>query len=109
MLCNSQKSNRDNSDFRELTAKYEKGETDCHLCREQATANMRNDMAIAIDDKYLVVKNHTLVTPIRHVPSFFELGTYVRKCCFLLIYDVRRWIQENDSCERQFNCAFGEF
>jgi hypothetical protein len=47
---------------------YEKRETDCHFCREQANAKMRNDMGIAIDGKYLVVKNHTLVTPLRHVP-----------------------------------------
>ncbi len=46
--------------------------------------------------KYPIVKNHSLVTPLTHIQSFFDMGTYERKCCLLLIDDVRKLIQEKD-------------
>jgi diadenosine tetraphosphate (Ap4A) HIT family hydrolase len=47
--------------------------TSCPFCAlPAARVFLRNNFAIAIRDAYPVAPGHTLVIPLRHVPSFFD-------------------------------------
>ncbi len=67
---------KDDTDFREWDSMYAIKDEKCPFCNSKSTLITRNNMAIAFEDKFPVTKNHTLVTPIRHVSSFFELGSF---------------------------------
>jgi hypothetical protein len=54
------------------------------------------------EDRYPVVKDHSLIVPIRHIYSFFNLGTAEQKTCFKLLEEQKdglkkrlfnKWIQ----------------
>lgn len=109
--CNAQKMDKDNTDFRKLRSIYEKREKDCPLCNIDILSSDiidKNGSAIAIEDKYPVVKGHALVTPFRHVSSFFELGSFEKRSCILLIENVRKKIMENDKTITAFNVGFND-
>lgn len=85
--CNSQKMDKDNTDFREWNTIYNnKREKNCPFCNLDISSSKiiinKYDTAVAFEDKYPVVLNHMLVTPLRHVSSFFELSLFEKRCCF---------------------------
>jgi hypothetical protein len=67
---------KDDTDFREWDSLHEKKDEKCPFCNLKSGILIRNTAAIAFEDKYPVTKYHTLVTPLRHVASFFNLGSY---------------------------------
>lgn len=69
--CNSQKMDKDDTDFREWHSIHAKKEQNYPFCNLQFTLIPRNSVAIAFEDEFPVTKNHTLVTPLQHVSSFF--------------------------------------
>jgi diadenosine tetraphosphate (Ap4A) HIT family hydrolase len=61
---------------------------------------IKNSLAIAFEEKYPVTEGHMLVSPLRHTPSFFDLGASEQKACFLLSEQAkerRSCIQTRDS------------
>lgn len=106
--CNSQKMDKDNTDFREWSLMYENRDKNCPFCNIQTSSEIRNSMAVAFEDKYPVTKYHTLITPFRHTPSFFDLGHYERNCCFLLIDEVRNLIMKKDRSVTGFNIGIND-
>lgn len=109
--CNAQKMDKDNTDFRKLRSIYEKREKGCPFCDiNTSSSNIidKNDSAVAFEDKYPIVKGHVLVIPIRHVPSFFELGFFEKRSCLLLIENVRNKIVEYDKTITGFNVGFND-
>lgn len=106
--CNAQKMDKDDTDFRKWNSMYENRKENCPFCKIHSSAMAENSMAIALEDKYPIVKNHTLVAPLRHAPSFFDLGTYERKACLLLIDEVRDIIIRRDKTVTGFNIGLND-
>ena len=106
--CNSQKMDKDDTDFREWDSMHEKKEENCPFCNLKSTLVTRNSVAIAFEDEFPVTKNHTLVTPLRHVCSFFELGSYEYNACCLLINELKNIIIKNDNTVTGFNIGIND-
>jgi ATP adenylyltransferase len=64
--CNAQKMDKDSTDFREWSSN-DNIDKNCLICERKFEIIMKNETAIAFEDKYPIVKNHILVAPIRHV------------------------------------------
>ena len=95
---------KDNTDFREWNTIYNKREKNCPFCNMDITSSKiiinKYDTTIAFEDKYPVVSNHTLITPLRHVSSFFELSSLEKRCCFLIIDELKMILQDKDKTIR---------
>lgn len=64
--CNAMKRDRDDTDFREVRASYEKREPGCPFCEIlQDRIIAANELAYAVRDAYPVTDLHTLVIPRR--------------------------------------------
>ena len=65
----------------------------CPFCTfPDARVVLRNDSAIALADGYPVSEGHTLVVPIRHVASLYELEAQAVAEVWELVGDVRRML-----------------
>jgi ATP adenylyltransferase len=106
--CNAQKMDKDSTDFRQWNLTEDKKDENCLFCKRNLKLIKMNDTAIAFEDKYPIVKNHTLVAPVNHVASFFDLGSYEKNACVLLVEDVRRKILEIDKSVTAFNVGFND-
>lgn len=109
--CNAQKMDKDSTDFRDLDKIYEKRQKECPFCNITISSfNIidKNSSAIAFEDKYPVSRGHTLVIPFRHISSFFELGSFEKRSCLLLIDNVRNKILESDRTITGFNVGFND-
>jgi diadenosine tetraphosphate (Ap4A) HIT family hydrolase len=67
-----------------------------------------NETAFAFEDKYPVVKNHTLIAPTKHASSFFDLGSYEKNACLILVEEIRKKILEIDKTVTGFNVGFND-
>ena len=73
-LCNQNKNNTDETDFRSWPEFYEKRDSACLFCNEaEERAIEENELAIVFADAFPVTEGHTLVIPRRHVASYFDL------------------------------------
>ena len=75
--CNTNKGNRDKTNFNELEKLYAHREKDCLFCKLQSTDRGRiveeNTLAYAIRDGFAVTEHHSLFIPKRHVMDYFGL------------------------------------
>ncbi len=74
--CNSQKNNRDNTDWRIIRKMYDHRAPDCIFCSFQSDhkkIEAENSLAFAIKDGMAVTSGHTLVIPKRHTSQYFDL------------------------------------
>lgn len=101
--CNAQKQNKDDTDFRDWPKLYDVRDKECVFCNQESRALIKNSLAMAFEDKYPVTKGHTLVSPLRHTQSFFDLGSSEQKACFLLLEDAKKRITQEDSTVTGFN------
>jgi ATP adenylyltransferase len=107
--CNSQKRDLDDTDFRSWKNLYETRNKSCTFCNlESRSIKANNLLAIAFEDRYPVTKGHTLVTPRRHVESFFELASGEHKACLNLLEDMKADIVERDPKVSGFNVGINE-
>lgn len=106
--CNSQKRDLDDTDFRLWKELYSTRDPNCVFCKTEPTIKVRNSLAFAFLDNYPVTQNHTLVSPIRHAASFFELGSAEQKACFNLLDTVKKEITEKDSTVTGFNIGVND-
>lgn len=100
--CNSQKGDRDSTDFRLWKDMYQNREKSCIFCK-QDKIEMKNTLAFAIKDRYPVTPLHYLIIPKRHVSSFFELGSSEFKACLNLLEETKRKIFDKDKTVTGFN------
>lgn len=63
---------------------------------------------MASEDKYPVTANHMLVSPNRHVSSFFNLGASEEKACILLVDDAKKKIVREDTTVTGFNVGIND-
>src|ERR1044071_6916899 len=99
---------KDDTDFREWDSMHTKKLENCPFCSVTSNKVAGNNVAIAFDDRYPITKYHTLVTPLRHVESFFELGSYERNACLLLIDELKNIIMEKDRTVTGFNIGIND-
>lgn len=72
----------------------------CPFCSlPEARVLARNRHAIAFRDAFPVAEGHTLVIPVRHVPSFFDTTDEERTSMFELLDEAKEQLQ------RQFSPA----
>lgn len=75
--CNAQKGNRDDTDFREIEAIYQRRDNTCPFCQAQTVGERKildgNHLAFVLEDAYPVTLGHMLIMPKRHEPNYFEL------------------------------------
>lgn len=84
-----------------------KKEKDCPFC-EISNIIAKNSLAIALADKYPIAKDHTLVIPLRHTPSFFDLDSHERNECLSLVDEMRQMILKKDDTVTGFNIGIND-
>jgi len=66
----------------------------CLFCTEPRGVSRKNELAYSARDSYAVSPGHTLVSPRRHVASFFELTPEEINACMELINEERKLLDE---------------
>jgi ATP adenylyltransferase len=75
---------------------------------ELSSIKTKNSLALSFDDKYPIVKGHSLIVPLRHVNSFFDLSSAEQKACFTLLEDTKRLVARKDSSVSGFNIGVND-
>lgn len=63
---------------------------------------------MAFDDMYPVTKGHMLVSPLRHTPSIFDLGTAEQRACLVLIENLKVIASKKDPTITGFNLGVND-
>jgi len=106
--CNSEKRDRDNTDFKAWKKKFEERDRSCMLCKLEGSSKENNLLAFTVDDAYPVTKFHTLVCPRRHVKSFFDLVPAEKNHCLELIERIKTKLIEKDKTISGFNVGVND-
>jgi ATP adenylyltransferase len=105
--CNTQKNNRDDTDFRGLNTIYEHREEDCLFCDIQSNDKLRiiskNTLAFAVRDGFPVTEGHTLFIPKRHAADYFELSQAEINAINQLMTQQKDLLQHSDKTIEGFN------
>ncbi len=106
-LCNTNKGNRDATDFRELTAFYACRSDECLFCNVQVNDKSRvlaeNSLAYVIRDGFPVTENHTLFIPKRHVADYFGLTQAEVNAINSLMHEQKQLLMKADRQIDGFN------
>lgn len=107
--CNAMKRDRDDTDFREVKASYERREPGCAFCEMPGGRIVaENELAYSVEDAYPVTELHRLVIPKRHAASYFELGRAEVNACNLLLEGAREEIRAKDPVVKGFNVGIND-
>lgn len=63
--------------------------TECIFCRPQREILAKNELAIAVFDTYPVSPGHSLILPLRHAATIWDLGADEYDACFSLVRDLK--------------------
>lgn len=103
--CNSQKGNRDDTDFRAVADSFSDRDSDCLFCQFQSwherlvlhgEQHLENQVAYALYDGYPVTEGHTLFITKRHVADYFKLYESERTGLGQLIERQKSYLQSID-------------
>lgn len=77
----------------------------CIFCalRDDPRVVLRNDLTFAVRDTTPVTKLHTLVLPLRHAPTYFDLTEHELAAANDLLKQLRHSISQEDSSVEGFN------
>ena len=105
--CNTNKGNRDNTNFREIEKQYSYHEENCLFCNLQLNEKKRiieeNTLAYVIRDAYAVTEYHSLIIPKRHVKDYFELTQAEVNAVNQLIQSQKLHLDKNDKSIEGYN------
>lgn len=105
--CNTNKGNRDKTNFADLELSYLQRKAGCLFCELQVTDRDRiiseNTLAYAILDGFPVTEGHTLFIPKRHVADYFGLTPAELNAINKLIAERKTEIQTLDKSVQGFN------
>ena len=105
--CNSNKRDKDDTDFREMDVQFSERAEECIFCH---LGNSRiideNPLAIAMEDKYAVTEGHTLIIPKRHCPDYFSLHQAEINAMNRLSFRIRDRLSKKDSRISGYNLGF---
>lgn len=100
--CNSQKRDRDDTDFGKWEETMMHRNSKCVFCTGKKYF-LENELAYAVFDKYPVTKSHTLIIPKRHIDTFFDLLPAEKNQCLQLINLVKEKLVQKDKTISGFN------
>ena len=104
VTCNTNKRDRDDTDFRGVLASYDDRETDCLFCGiDYSRIIAENDLCYAIRDSFPVTPMHTLIIPKRHVADYFDLYQPELNTIHSMLQDQRQQILTADPTVSGFN------
>ena len=75
---------------------------------ELSSIKTKNSLALSFEDRYPIVKGHSLIAPIRHVDSFFDLASAEQKACFTLLEDTKKLLARKDPSVTGFNIGVND-
>lgn len=104
VTCNTNKRDRDDTDFRAVLASYEHRDLGCLFCSlppERIVAE--NTLCFAIRDAFPVTPLHTLIIPKRHVSDYFDLYQPELNAIQGMLSTQRTEIMQEDSSVTAFN------
>jgi diadenosine tetraphosphate (Ap4A) HIT family hydrolase len=104
VTCNTNKRDRDDTDFREVLASYDTREKGCQFCRIGAGRIVaENELCYVIRDGFPVTPMHTLVIPKRHVADYFDLYQPELNAIQSMLRAQRELILASDPAATGFN------
>jgi len=104
ITCNTNKRDKDDTDFRGVLASYQNRSEDCVFCQlDPSRMIAENELCYAIRDAFPVTPLHTLVIPKRHVADYFDLYQPELNAIHRLLQDQRSEILKQDSAVTSFN------
>ena len=105
--CNTNKGNRDDTDFRTLKTMFEHREHNCLFCDIQTNDRKRiiaeNNLAYSISDGFPVTEGHTLFIPKRHINDYFGLVQAEVNAINALMTEHKHMLQKGDATIEGFN------
>ena len=103
-ICNANKRDTDDTDFRNLNVKYDDRDNNCIFCKALNKKTIaENNLAIAFYDKYPVTKHHVLIIPKRHCIEYFDLSQPEINAMNQLIFELKEVLEKRDSTIDGFN------
>ena len=104
ITCNTNKRDRDDTDFRDVLASYCIRDQACIFCTiSEDRIIAENELCYAIRDGFPVTKMHTLVIPKRHVADYFDLYQPELNAIQALLNEQREHIRAADPAVTGFN------
>jgi diadenosine tetraphosphate (Ap4A) HIT family hydrolase/5-methylcytosine-specific restriction endonuclease McrA len=100
--CNSQKNNRDQTDFRGMSAKYELRDSACIFCNREKKLH-EHTLAYVIRDEFPVSEGHSLIIPTRHCSEYFDLTQSEVNAVHSLIIKRQEELKKSDPSIQGFN------
>ena len=105
-ICNANKRDTDDTDFRNLDAQYDERESSCVFCSSELKIKIENNLAKAFFDGYPVVKHHTLIIPNRHCADYFEISQAELNAMHDLAHQMKLELKKKDATITGFNVGF---
>jgi len=102
-VCNTQKNNKDDTDFRYLDAEFDAREKDCLFCDKKKGVIHDNSLAYLVRDGFAVTKYHSLIIPKRHCKDYFDLTQAEINATNQLIHTEREKLLKLDKTITGFN------
>ena len=105
-VCNINKSNKDDTDFRGISDIFADKKDDCLFCnlaQDGSRTIAENTLAFLIEDAYPVTEGHALAIPKRHVDDYFGLAQAEINAINQLLTSYKSELQKKDSTITGFN------
>jgi diadenosine tetraphosphate (Ap4A) HIT family hydrolase/5-methylcytosine-specific restriction endonuclease McrA len=103
-VCNTQKSNKDDTNVRKIKDSYNDRDKECIFCNISKNKIIKeNELAVMIEDNYPVTKNHSLIISKRHCSNYFDLYQPEINACNQLIFETREQLLKKDKSIEGFN------
>lgn len=104
ITCNTNKRDKDDTDFRGVLASYQNRSEGCVFCQlDPSRVAAENELCYAIRDAFPVTELHTLVIPKRHVADYFDLYQPELNAMHRMLQDQRSEIMRLDNAVSGFN------
>src|SRR6056300_96127 len=102
--CNSQKSNKDDTNFKKVLESYNYRKKGCLFCNISKSMIIKsNELVVVIKDNYPVTKHHCLIIPKRHCLDYFDLYQPEINAISQLINEMKIELQKKDKTIKGFN------
>jgi len=105
--CNTNKGNRDKTNFQNLESQYSHRLENCLFCDVQTKDRKRiiaeNTLAFAIRDGFPVTEFHTLIIPKRHILDYFGLTQAEINAINRLIFEQKYLLDKQDNSIGGYN------
>jgi ATP adenylyltransferase len=105
--CNTNKGNRDKTNFQELEQQYTNRQENCLFCDVQTKEKQRivseNTLAYVIRDGFPVTQYHSLIIPKRHTLDYFGLTQAELNAINTLIHEQKALLDKQDKTIEGYN------